>query len=516
MKLLKSMMSLVLILTLCAIILPLGAQAATATYTFTNIAAKLDFDFDGYDVVLTPDNVADNAAWFATQNIDPDSAQTSFAAEGILLMAVNSAQGYRVIISALEDADGQMYFDLNEQDEDMRGDYRRSHTNGTAGYTTLGYTYSSSTWRNYGENVGRFLKLKYSLKQADFECTGYQRRTIRNGYTITVDLQVTGRKLKTADEKYIDRIMSGFAFTTIKGAPLGALMLSVTSTVPRETGDNTLTIKGKTEKGATVTAALISMTSTTTKSFSDTANSKGNYEIKVTFPEGGTYSMIVTSQATDGRNAQQVFSITYERNLLPVTLTSVPPSQISADSFTIAGTTERNAKTQVSVTGPISFQKSKTGSSFSFDIDTSMAGTYQVLILVSKSGLDTRSFSYTVERVMSEDETLARIKKNAQSITYSRLRSDKATYAGTTFGYTGYIIESFAAGSEWTVKMALSRSGSTYKDIVYVICKEDPGYAVGAQVKMYGTLSAESYIEVVEGSGTSEYPRFTAILFEAP
>ena len=501
--------ALVLLITL----LPLPGVAATETYEFTDITAKLEADLSAFSVILTPRNLADNTAYFSQKGQDPDAAQSRFTEEGMQLMAVDEAGGRTLLITALNDVDGQTYFDINQQDETMRRAYRKSHSDGSV-YGILGYTYSSASWRNYGKNEGRFLRLKYSLEQGDISCVGYQRRTIRNGYTITVDLQVTGRSLKTADEKFIDKIMSGFTFTDIKTAPLGAGRLTVTSEIPKETGSNTLTVKGKTENKAKVTVTLISMTSGVSKSFSADASSKGAYSVKCTFPEGGTFSVVVSSQTPDGRMAQLTYTTAYQRNLLPVSFTNEVPAVLSGDSLTIAGTTASGAKTQIVVTGPTSYKKTKTGKTFSFKIDTSLAGTYQISILVSKKGLDTRSFTYTAVRTLSEAETMQKVRDTADKVTYKSLKSGLAKYAGQTFGYTGYVIESLETGGEWTVKFALTKSGTTYKDIVYVIAKADPGYAAGAKLKMYGTLSADPYIEVVEGSGTSEYPKFTLTFFD--
>lgn len=501
-------------LILLASLTPLSAVAADGTsYEFSDIPATLTADLSGFGVILTPRNLADNAAYFSAQGMDPDAAQSHFAEDGILLQAIDATGGRTLTVTALSDVDGQTYFDLNEQDEEMRRSYRKSHSDGSV-YGILGYTYQSASWRNYSKNLGRFLRLKYKLSQNDQSFVGYQRRTIRNGYTITFDLQISGRSLKSADEKFLDKVLSGFHFSDIKSAPLGACKLSVTTDIPKETGSNTLTVKGKTEKNATVTATLISMTSQTTKTFSDTASSKGAYSVKCTFPENGTFSLVISSKTEDGRMAQITYTIAYQRNLLPVSFAGEVPAVLPGDSLTISGATLSGAKTQIVVTGPISYQKTKTGKTFTFNLDTSLAGTYQINILVSKKGLDTRSFTYTAVRTLTEAETMQKIRDSADKVSYKLLKSSAAKYAGQTFGYTGYVIESIEASGEWTVKFALTKSGSTYKDIVYVIAKADPGYAVGEKLKMYGTLSAEPYIEVVEGSGTSEYPKFTLTFFD--
>ncbi len=500
-------------LTAILLLSSLPALAETTTYTFSDIRAQLELDTSDFDMILTPDNLTENYSWLTENGYEPDNVEADFKDTGILLEAFDSANGRTLVITAKADVDAEAYFDINTVEDEVRKNFRQSHTNGST-YSLLGYDYSSATWKNYGKNLQRFLRLKYVLKYGGVEQhKGYQRRTIRNGYTITLDLQVKGRKLKTADEKLLDSILNDMTFTEVLTAPPGACKLIVTEP-PTEVNDDTLTVSGTTDAKANVTLALISMTGSTGGTFTDTASSKGKFSIKVKFPESGTYSMVLTASTDDGRTTQRTYSILYEKNYIPLNFTSAVPTQISSDTLTISGTTIKGVKTQISVTGPVTYQKSKTGKSFSFTFDTDKEGTYQILITASKKGMETRTVSYTAVRTLTDAERLQKTKDSAQNTAYKTLKSNLSKYAGKTFTYTGYVLEITPSGSEWTVKFALSKSGTTYKDIVYLICKEEPQYALFDKVRMYGTLSENTYIEIVEGSGTSEYPRFELLFFE--
>lgn len=67
--------------------------------------------------------------------------------------------------------------------------YRANHSNGTY-CGALGYKFESCEWKNFGTEQGRFLMLKYTLREGGQARRGLWRRTIRNGYTITLDMQV--------------------------------------------------------------------------------------------------------------------------------------------------------------------------------------------------------------------------------------------------------------------------------------------------------------------------------------
>ena len=490
------------------------ALAVSQTYVFSGPKMQLTFDTSLFDKVLTPETLEAEAEWLTGKGLALAEVKQRYEEDGVLLEAYDSPNSRVLVVSAIEDSDGRDYFDVNTQDVAMRKVYRQSHTNGTL-YGLLGYKYDSSVWRNYGSNLARFLKLKYSLTVGgDLICRGYQRRTIRNGYTITLDMQVTGRKQTDADETLLDRMMSGLYFTEVMDTPADTCRLTLTEEPASETTSEKMTIAGKTEAGATVTATLISLTDSKTATFSAVANKSGKFSISMKFPSQGTFSLTVLATTTDGRTAQRSTSVMYQRDYIPLNFKTTVPAVLPEDSLTVSGTTVSGVKTQISVTGPTTMQKSTTSKSFKFTVDTSKEGTYQILITATKKGMSPRTVTFTAARTLTDAERLERAKKKAESVKYSALKSGISRYAGHTIVMTGYVMETRQTGDEWVVKLAINRSGSTYKDLIYVICKEDPKLEVLEHVRMYGTLSENTYVEVVEGSGTSEYPRFELLLFE--
>lgn len=499
------------LLSLSCLMLLLIAPALAETYSFPDIHAALELADGAYDVVLTPGNLSANAAWLAEQGMDYDAVLNMFEAEGILLQAVDSANSRTLVVTALKDLDAQTYFDLNNQDEDMRREYRVSHTDGSA-YSVLGYSYSSSKWKNYGGDKLRFLQTKYSLRQDGQQvCTGYQRRTIRNGYTITLDMQVTGRAAKDADETALENVMKTFNFTQILPMPELPIKLTLSSAPPSETNEDTFTIKGTSAKKAVVTATVFSLGATGGQTYSDTASSSGAFSLKVTLPAQGVYSVTLTAEAEGAISAQRMFSVTYQKGMLPVDLTVTPGDTLS-DSTVISGSTISGAKTQVSVSGPVNFTKSTTSKTFNFKLDTSAEGTYNIILTVTKKGLEERTFTYTAVRAYSEVERTEKIKDSAKKISYANLQ--KTTNEGKTVVYTGYIASIEPSTGEWVLTFALDKSGDTYKNIIYVIATEEPAYALGTRITLYGKASG-AYSVLEEDGNIKNYPRVEAYFFEA-
>ena len=493
----------------CAALLCLTAPAMAETYSFGDIRATVEIPED-YTVVLTPYNLSTQTEWLAQQGLDYDALANDFEAEGILLEAFDEKNGRTLVITALRDVDGQTYFDLNNQDEDMRKEYRVSHTNGSA-YGVLGYTYSSAKWVNYGKNALRFLNTQYALRQeGQLVCSGYQRRTIRNGYTITLDMQVKDRSAKEADNNALEKVMKSFSFTEILPMPELPVKLAITTAPPTETNDNTFTIKGTTAKKATVTAAVFSIGTNGSSSYTTTAGGNGSFSIKCTLPGQGVYSVTLTSEAEGAITAQRIYSVTYQQGILPVDLLQTPGDTLN-DQTIVSGTTIAGAKIQLAISGPNNYSRTVSGNKFNFKVDTSAEGTYQFVLSVNKKGLTERVFTFSGTRKYTDAERIEKVRDEAKKITYANLSKNENN--GKTVVITGYLTGVTQSINEWVVTVAMTKSGNTYKDIVYVICQEEPPLEEGTMLKVYGKASG-AYSVINDEGNIKNYPRIDELYME--
>jgi len=485
--------------------LTFSAVSLAETYSFGDVRASVSIP-EEFEQVLTPYNLGSNRDWLEQHGLDHDALSNSFDQEGILLMAYDEDNNRTLVITALRDVDGQTYFDLNNQDEAMRKEFRVSHTNGTA-YGILGYTYSSAKWANYGKNALRFLQTEYTLRQeGELICAGYQRRTIRNGYTITLDMQVRDRSPKQADSALLEKVMKTWEFTEVLPMPALPIKLSLTSAPPTETSEATFTIKGTTAKKAKVTATLFSLGTTGGQTFSDTANNSGSFAIKVTLPSQGVYSLTLTAELEGSITAQRLYSVTFKQGVLPVELTVTPGDSLD-DETIISGTTEAGAKIQLSVSGPVPYNKIVSGNKFSFKVDTHIEGTYQFVLAVTKKGMHDRTFSYTGTRTYTDSERGEKTRSNARKMAYDNLA--KTENQGRSIWVEGYITGVTQSINEWVVTLATAKSGSGYKDICYLICQEKPNYPMESKVRVYGT-AAGTYTVLNDDGNVRSYPRIDA------
>ena len=506
----NTLRKMLLISALALLLVMIAAAASAETYSFGDIRAQVEIPSD-YETVLTPYNLSSKADWIASQGLDYDALANSFEAEGILLQAIDEETNRTLVISALRDTDAQTYFDLNNQDEDMRKEFRVSHTNGSV-YSILGYTYSSAKWANYGKVTLRFLQTQYTLRQnGQLVCSGYQRRTIRNGYTITLDMQVRDRTAKEADNTALEKVMKTFTFTEILPMPELPIKLTVSAAPPAETNEDTFTVKGTTARKATVTVTAFSLGSAGGQTFQTTANGSGAFSVKVKLPAQGVYSVTLTSEAEGAIAAQRLYSVTFQQGILPVDLVTHPGETLN-DETVFSGTTVAGAKIQLAISGPITYSKSVTGSQFNFKVDTSAEGAYQFVLTVTKKGLQERIFTFTAVRSYTDAEREDKIRASAKKMTYENL--PKSENRGKTVVETGFITGVEKNIDEWVVTFALTQTGSGYKDIVYLICREEPAWTVGDKVKVYGVASG-TFSEINEEGKIKSYPRIDVSIIEA-
>ena len=290
----------------------LPASAATTAYSFSGPQVSIGIDESVYETVLTLDNLAEHEDWLAANGYTVEGMTNVFNSNGYLVYAVDRENNRTLTLSAQITVDSEMYFDLNLQDNDMRKEFRTAHKGDS--YTLLGYSYSDAAWTNYGGTLLRFLCTKYTFTEnGEIEHTGCQRKTIRNGYTIILDMQVRDRALKSADEKALEQVMSNFSFITIASMPLLPAKISFSAEPPATTKSDTFTVKGTTEKKGTVTVSVLSLTSAVSSIFSGTANSSGSFSVKVTLPETGIYSVVIEASADDSLKTQISYTVNYQK-----------------------------------------------------------------------------------------------------------------------------------------------------------------------------------------------------------
>lgn len=488
---------LIFILTFC-FLMPGMAMAEDQQVALPAIPAVVLLPEGVYNPVLTPDNLKDNGPFILSRGGTVEEWETEFKTKGILLKAYDDKNRRLLVVTGLQDEDGQRFGDIDLQTADTRAAYRAIYSKGGA-YEALGYRVDSAEWKNF-KQVGRFLMLKYSYRQGgEVIHRGFARRTVKNGLSIMVDMQVFGRTLKAGDNTALNKVFDTLVFTGNVGEGVAMpVFLNESSTAPKETNKANFTMSGMTRSGAKLTATLLSFSNTTPANFTAQADAKGNYSLPVTLSGDGVYMLTLLVEAEGLEPLEKTYSINYGRNLLPVEFLSQLPETLTEDKYTISGLTDPATTIQLVVNGKSTSKKSNNRGEFSFNINTKEEGEYIVRLSFQKGSLDIRTFDITAVRGAAIPEGQAAIvsgavvpaqdQGEAVSPSYTDLIAKADTYDGKLLTYDGFITGIEQQAGDTVISLALRKGPTGYADTVILVADSDPGYTVDSKVRVYGIL----------------------------
>ncbi len=492
--------------------------------TLDAISATVEIP-DSY-TILTPGNMENYVQFLQSKGTTVDVMLKSFEAEGILLQAYGKSGDTCLQISALNDLDAQTYFDIDQQTPATRAKYRREHLDGDA-YEVLGISYDSAEWKNTTA-YGRFLMLKYVQRiGGKVDHRGYARRTIRNGYTITVDYQVFGRSVSGKDNNALNDVMATWRFLRILPMPGtgtgtgtgtatsagAARQLVITQEPPRQTNGASFTVKGEATPGALISGSIMRMGTAEAIPLNDTADKSGKFSFSVKLPQEGVYIMALTVSINGVDTEDLAFpEITYDKTMLPVSFDTAFPEGLTSDKLVISGTTEKGVLVQCDVNGKDTQKKVGNNGKFSFTVDTSEEGNYSFAITFSKKGLNDQRFTFYATREWSESELRKKVRDEAIKPAHSVLTSKIKGYTGHVMVYTAYVTEITKSGEDWLIYMAFRKVNSVYRDIIVVRTQQEPNFTVDSQMKMYGRCTGMHLDQ--DDSGEKEYPSFDLLFWD--
>ena len=491
------------IMLLCGLLL--CGTALAEDLSLTNVYATVTVSSTDY-IVLTKNNLSQHPEWLESHGMTSEMMLEDWEARGVYAQAWSRGDDVCLEISAIQDEPAQQYYSINNQSSEIRKTYRMNHTGGVY-YGDQGYTYTEAVWKT-GKAYGRWLLLTYKYSSAESSHRGYQYRTIRNGYTITLDYQIYGRDYTKADLKAIQAVMSTFKFTQVLSKPSNYVCkVAFTSEPPTETTTGKISIAGTCDAGLHLTAVAMRMSSSDKVLAEDTAGKTGKFSIDFKLPSEGTWLVTLTVDKDGTVTEEKVFDVTtYSSSLLKVTWTNPIPTEITGDTMTISGTTLKSTTVQCIVGDNYTKQITTSGKgTFSFKVPTSEAGEYDIVLVFQKKGYDTRRFTGVATRTISEDELRDKAREQAVKPSYTTLVEKIKGYTGKTLTYSMYVTSVSKSGDEWVMLMAMSSTKNGYKNLVAVTSETEPNVTVGSQYRIYGTCVG-TYMVQEEGSGEKYYP----------
>lgn len=486
--------------------------ALAETYIIDDLFASIEIP-ENY-TVLTEKNLGSYAQWLEARGGNLEETSADFARRGVRLQAWSEDFDLCFELRATQNQKTELIFDVNEQSEAVRREYRTSHYPNNE---YEGYDFSSSEWKNTGLN-GRFLVLKYVMRDnSEVLYRGYMRRTIRNGYQIDFDMQVHGRGATDKDNSKLNKIWETFDFIEIKPMPpKAAAKIAITSEPPEETNQKKFVIEGTAEPGVKFTAVVMRLNDPDPVVVEATANKNGKFDMPITLPKDGVFVVTLTAEYQEDEVMEMIYPVTYQSTLLAVNFTAKPGEVSTQDSVKFAGTGEPGASIQVFVNNEAVMTKKVTAEGkFSITIDAEEEGSYDVALVFSKKRLADRRFTFSFTRKWTDEDMMAYLKKQSISPTYAQLIKGMEKYEGRIMAFKAYILDVSSSGDEYIVRMALNRSQGKYKNIILVTTGQEPAFELEERVMMYGTCEGMSLSTGTVDDEVEEesYPCFALLLF---
>ena len=498
----------VLFAVLAAVLL-LCSAALADTQTLGAIRATVDIP--GSYIVLRADNLDRHPDWLEKHGTTAEEMLADWTERGVLLQAWTADGDAVCEITAVRDTDAIAWHDIDDQTPQTRASYRKEHLSGTS-WINEGYKITSAEWKKTAQ--GRFLMIQYKRTVGDTTYRGYMRKTIKNGYTITLDYQVHGRGTTTKDNGQLNKIWTSFAFTghiareaveDSTTADVSATAeaenpqaevektahLVFTSMPPLETSTGRFPVEGSCDPGTTLIGVCMRMGSNEPFRYETSAGKNGRFKMNVQLPQEGVWLMTLTAEKSGEVVEEKVFhTTTYQSTLLTVNLDIDFPEtmELTGDTLTISGTTVKQTTVQCMVDGKFDKQiRTNNSGRFSFKIDTSAEGDYNITLVFSKKNYSTRRFVCHATRAVSEADLRARALSTAIKPTYGTLTKRLESYTGRIMTYQMTVTSITESGDEWIVFGALRSTASGYTDQVVVLCGEQPPFSEGTVQRMYGT-----------------------------
>ncbi|MBR4711966.1 MAG: hypothetical protein IKP10_08010 [Clostridia bacterium] len=529
-------LALIILATLCA------GMALADTVSLGAIYATCEIP-DSY-VLLKADNLSEHPEWLSRHNTTEEEILADWNARGVLLQAWTVSGDACLEIRAVRDEDAVKYHDIDDQTPNLRATYRREHLKGQT-YKALGYSISSAEWKKTRQ--GRFLMLKYKCTQDGTTWRGYARKTIKNGYTITLDYRVFGRALKGGDNTALNKVWNSWQFIanvsssdlpeqedpaasvsggtsvgdpvpdTADTAPAASTAhMKFTAVPPAETNTGKFTVEGTCDTGTHLIGVCMRMDGAEPVIFEAHADRRGKFKLNIQLPQQGIWLMTVNAEQGGKVVEETAFDIiNYSGSLLVVNFNEPFPAtmDLTGDSLVVSGTTVRQTDVQINVDGGYN-KKIRTNNSgkFSFKLDTKADGVYNISLTFSKKNYSTRVFNCVATRSINAADLRDRAVSEAIKPAYTLLCNKTSAYIGRIMTYRMYVVSIEKSGDQWLVQMAQRLTSGGYSDIVVVVAKEQPPFEVDSMQQMYGTMMGTYQVQD-SVNGDHFYPCFDLIFW---
>ena len=486
---------------------------AETEYALEACSGKMQISEDNY-IVITPSNLADHPDLLSSIGKSQEELLQDWTERGVVLQAWTKKKDVCLEVSVFQDAESDLYYDLEQQSRQVRNEYLKLHQKAEKN-SQVGYSLFNIEWKKQ-KLGGNFLKYEYKHTVGNTIERGHARKTVRNGYTILLDYKVFGRRPTASDDSYLNKIANTVEFE-VKSTdqPAATGLMTITTYPPKNTNTGTFTIEGTAYPESEIIFVAMRYAETATAHHYNTiTNKRGQFKINVVLPETGVYHTAINMYVNNSEKpvADQILNeINYNKSVLPYTLDNPIPEQLTTDELVISGHTDKGVTIQCLVTTANStFDKTvRTNGTglFKFKVPTKDEAEYDIVLSFTKTNLNSERVHVTATRNLSARDVQDRTVEKALHPAYNTLVRNINSYIGETIWFDAYVLSVEQNGDEWLIKAAAKKNGNKYSNFLYYSSSADPSLTVGEKIRLYG-ICRGTYQDISEEGAESNCPDF--------
>lgn len=493
---------------LLALLLLLAAPAAAQRIEMEEI--YLAFDYPDDWLVVSPQLALVYAPLLEAAGIDPVALSEEMLEQGVASRAYSPDFTESLsIITASDSLSGEI-FQMEDVTDAQRRSLRTKVENNTL-YETTGLRTQDDAWQKEGGIY--WLYVHYTKTRGDQTVgRGLRYVTVYNGMYVMLDWQVENRRFGNKDLSAFRARLADITVTERITEPVRSVTL--TAQIPSETSSSPLTITGVTEPNAVLVAEAPDREGQMQTLSVGSAGSSGSFSLLVPLEDEGTYAITLTASAEGMNEASVSGEVTYNAKMLPVSLMGVPEDGVvTSDKTIVSGQTL--AGVQMQLVTPFGLTKKTAGNdgTFSFELTTNEAGSYDYTLICTKSGYNERRVFFTLIREITDEQERDKIRQSAVKISYKNLQAVREADQGQVMSIYGPVTEVSTSGDICYVRMQFNKDANGWYNDIIVVAEEDLGVRVGDMLTVVATVDGVFVEQDASGADVS-IPRFDLLFVD--
>ena len=474
-----------LILFLLALALPCVCSAQTVQME----DAHLSFDFYDDWLVVSPQLALMYEPILTQAGIDARELSGELAALGVHSRAYNADFSEWISVMTMDGELADAVFDIDRITDAQRRTLRTRAT-GDNLWETTGLRAQDAEWQR--ENGVYWLYIHYTRTSGGETIgRGIRYMTIRNGQFVMLDWQTDGRRFSNANLRKFRSMLSNLKVTEILDEPMRTV--SLMAAIPTETNTNAFTIEGTATAGAMITATAPDAWGSEQLLCVGEVKSNGSFSLLIELEDEGTYDITLTASA-EGMIPSSVYgTVRYNAKILPVSLIGIEEDGVinaTTDTVTITGETLPGVQMQFISPYGMTRKRAANDGTFTLELTTKEEGEYRYTLICDRDGYSQRRIQFTINRVMTNEQSREAIRKSAVTISYRELQRDLDKNRGQIMRIYGPVAEVSQSGSTQYVRMYYNKDGNGqwYNDII-ITANEDMGVKVGDMLTVVASVA---------------------------